>query len=85
MAAQLRPRSYYEGEYDSYGADDMPPERLPAGFAMDEDVEALAAIDPILALPHLRRTALERGFPRDNMYYGEIRQRVVSPLDRRLP
>ena len=38
-----------------------------------------------LALPHLRRTALERRLPRDNMFYGEIRQRVVSPLDRELP
>jgi hypothetical protein len=23
MAAQLRPRSYYEGEFDSYGRDDV--------------------------------------------------------------
>jgi hypothetical protein len=89
MAAQLQhARSYYEGEYDNYGRDEprsWEVERLPFGFAMDEEVEALAEIDPILALPHLRRTAIERGYPRDNMYYGEIRQRVVSPLDRRLP
>ncbi len=75
-------------EYANHGRGEPMPwevERLPFGFAMDDDVAALAEIDPILALPHLRRTALERRLPRDNMFYGEIRQRVVSPLDRELP
>lgn len=48
---------------------------------IDRDV---IAPDPILGLHGARIWALT-GEPRANVRYGELVQRVVSPLDRRLP
>jgi len=41
--------------------------------------------DLFVELRHARRSAVRSGGPAWNQYYGELRQQLVSPLDRGLP